>query len=1062
MVNQQQTNGLDAPKGMVAPTLFIGVGGTGAEIVGRVKNRVDLLTADVERPDLRFVSYMALDTRPMNRQEATVKACFREDRLGESLASYRYLGGFNGFEYIRGQFQNRATRNPDLRSWWDERIPIEDALIDNGAGRIRAVGRLCLFRHHADVVRMISMKLSSLYSLKEQQQQGIAANLTEMAPNIVLVCGSAGGTGSGMLLDISYMTYHLAREIFHVPPRITAVILLPGLYAKRGAGTNNELAEAFQANSAALFQEIEYFLQNPAQMDQRRLDKVIPAFEPTLDAWVPFHYGYLVSEALAGGSLFEDLSDLYAYVARALFQLHLTPEDVYGGAAGVNLHKISHKPIPGIGRAPAYSSFGFASIEHPTNILQGYLEARYALTLLRYGLGTPETGREDAIRIKANSDARIWLAKTAKEIYSPFIDRLSALRDASISKIPTSIFTSDGRLPTLDKLPAQLQSTRSSAEQVVTTVFNSLNEAYESAAAGILDKMRKRVDQLIDSTPNGFYSVSLLLTAVDNELTQTVSQYSQQRDNMRAKSQEAYLTLNAGPEKMGSQAAVISKPNATTAKEYIRTLQNYTSNKIAEEACRLMIQLLDQICGPPTSISSASLDMLAVESTGSDAIFDEARLHISNILSMLNNMSMQYQTQMDLKRFSTELGNPRVTTFLPELSVDDPASWQELNQQCATLFGDPKRIDQELIELAKTWLQTPGVTRPHMRESIDAVRETISQSLRMRSLELFSGCLSVSIESLLAGCSDRSQRLQQLKHHASLCCTLKNENLPPEFQQPGILWSLGSPSDLRNEIGIDTKGSGHAYMGPRQISLLHTEHGFPSIAVSQLLTPFAIYNRALKPNRGASSDAPPRFFMHNWADWNRAEGLPIGGGSPNVLKSVDPEAIKLFAIGRAINNSASTIATQLKEVVYIDPVRNAIGDIPNPDELGGFIFDKLVVNAEGEKVYQYFFRRYRTIQMKKSKQYQACEEKSLGTDLLEAMIRFSEILDPADRQVLSMMHSTLKQTLGKNFSALCKTYQEKLLGLMDKYEGDEREAIVELYRSLALESIESETQKERA
>ena len=44
VVNQLQTNGLDAPKGMVAPTLFIGVGGTGAEIVGRVKNRVDLLT----------------------------------------------------------------------------------------------------------------------------------------------------------------------------------------------------------------------------------------------------------------------------------------------------------------------------------------------------------------------------------------------------------------------------------------------------------------------------------------------------------------------------------------------------------------------------------------------------------------------------------------------------------------------------------------------------------------------------------------------------------------------------------------------------------------------------------------------------------------------------------------------------------------------------------------------------------------------------------------------------------------------------------------------------------
>jgi hypothetical protein len=1035
--------------------LFIGLGGTGAEIVGRVKNRVDMLSADIPRPDLQFVSYLGLDTRPMGKQPQTVQSCFQQDTTGKAPASFCYLGGFNGFDYIRGRVLQRATRDPDLARWWDQRLELSDKQIDEGAGRIRPIGRLCLYHRYLDVVRLVSTKLDALFSLREQQQARIAPDLAEMAPNVVIVCGSAGGTGSGMFLDVSYMAYHLARGIFQVPPRVTAVIVLPGLYAKRGAGTNLELAEAFQANAGALFEEIEFFLQNPSQMDERRLDRESPAFEITPGAWVPFHYCYLTSEALAGGALFEELDDLYSYVARALFQLYLTPEQTDDEAQMENLHKVRRDPIPGVGRAPAYSCFGFSSIEHPTHMLLGYVEARYALSLLQAGLGRPEQTLEDQIRREAASGARVWLNQLAQKTYGVLVERLNSIRDGMIEKLPSSVLDSAGKLPPSDRLPGQLQAAVAGAEQVVASAIRELSETYNSAAPGVLEQVRRMIDALVDAAPNGFFAVNELLKAADDILTEAVRQYRRQQAELGATSRKARNTLDANGDASGSLQSVLSRANRRTALEFVRTLQNYASNAIAEENLRLVAQLLDQICGPPTSVPGMPPEVLSVEVGGEPAILDRARDHVRGILGILESEATRYQELVGLKRFGIELGDPHVTQYLPELTADDPAPWAALDKQCGKLLGESKQLRAEMEELAKVWRQTPGMVLPHDPDRLEAFCGSFRRAVRQRTMALFTECLSASVESLLAECRDRSRRLRLLRSHAAPSCTVKTESLPARYAEPGRLWSLGSPTDIRRDL----QEPGEAWatptdLGPRQISVLHSWHGFPSIAVAQLLSPRAIYRRSLQPATGEPA-GPPRFFLHNWADWNRPEGPPLQGGVSDALSLLDPQSIELFAIGRAIDTAAADEENRkkLQQVVYVDPVLIELGQPLSGEQLGGFIFQKL--EEEGRRrYYRYYFKRYRAVNLRGKSQFQPSTEVALSTDLTEAMVRFSEVSDAVDRESLWSLRDAVKDALSEEgYRAMCAAYQENLKTRLEAASADERGAITAMYRALA-ESLE--------
>ena len=140
----------------IEPTLFIGLGGTGGEVVARVKRKFELYFATAspeEQARAGLLQYLVTDTATYGLLSQTARSVLDRDR------DFVYLGGFNGAEYVHQQ----VGVNPDLREWWDPRYYVPNKLIDNGASAVRMLGRVCLFRSAAEAQGIIPFAVLNDY-----------------------------------------------------------------------------------------------------------------------------------------------------------------------------------------------------------------------------------------------------------------------------------------------------------------------------------------------------------------------------------------------------------------------------------------------------------------------------------------------------------------------------------------------------------------------------------------------------------------------------------------------------------------------------------------------------------------------------------------------------------------------------------------------------------------------------------------------------------------------------------------------------------------------------------
>src|SRR5260370_27926379 len=130
-------------------TMFIGLGGTGNQIIRRVKS--EMLR---HQYDLPIFQYLVLDTMQYNEEPNSNPLMHLQN--GEE---YLYIGGYNPNDILThiGQW-------PAIATWWGIRDKTNLVTVDEGAGQMRAVGRIGLFRHfqqiYAQLERMVSQVMS--------------------------------------------------------------------------------------------------------------------------------------------------------------------------------------------------------------------------------------------------------------------------------------------------------------------------------------------------------------------------------------------------------------------------------------------------------------------------------------------------------------------------------------------------------------------------------------------------------------------------------------------------------------------------------------------------------------------------------------------------------------------------------------------------------------------------------------------------------------------------------------------------------------------------------------
>lgn len=215
---------------MNAPTLLVGLGGTGCKIVERVSN---LVTSE-QRNDIAFAVFDTdiNDLRKIQNRSPFIKTIQTSTKQ------------------TVGEYLNKDTHARD--TWFPVNAILNGKTLTEGAGQVRSISRLAL----ETVIRAGKMEplheaIQSLYKVEEGK--------AEQALRVIIVSSLAGGTGSGLLLPVAlYIKNYLATH-FRQSANITrGFFILPEVFFEVIPGQVER--NTLKANAYAALRELDAFL----------------------------------------------------------------------------------------------------------------------------------------------------------------------------------------------------------------------------------------------------------------------------------------------------------------------------------------------------------------------------------------------------------------------------------------------------------------------------------------------------------------------------------------------------------------------------------------------------------------------------------------------------------------------------------------------------------------------------------------------------------------------------------------------------------------------------------
>lgn len=379
------------------PTLFIGVGGSGMEVLLRVRRRIlnvgwgpggsQRVNDLTEFPVAQFLHFdLAIDEvkeQGVDRQTDPLAEVVRlrdEDRLCETFDIEQYSASDGDLD-----------RFPLIKAW----SPLTPARIrelgidpSKGAGQIRAISRLYFFDKYAKVRDRIRSKLLALKNGLSNRdlfdRLGLKPGSEKL--RIVVVCSVAGGTGSGSFLDMGFLAKSVASQGVGATDS-HLMLMLPTGYS----GENKERTEA---NGYAALMELETcmrgdfrFVEGWHESDPRKLSAR------------PYDEVYLIDSGNTAGQHTGDQKDVYEMVADALFE-DFGSEDFATRKRSTAVNQSQFKVLPYEPRVPqgrygdmkvafhkGYSAIGQAMLDTQQLVRRDILAYRWMGEMLKAFFG---------------------------------------------------------------------------------------------------------------------------------------------------------------------------------------------------------------------------------------------------------------------------------------------------------------------------------------------------------------------------------------------------------------------------------------------------------------------------------------------------------------------------------------------------------------------------------------------------------------------------------------------------------------------------------------------------
>ncbi len=271
---------IESQAAQLRPTLFIGVGETGARALAHLRRRLDDRFGDLGL--VPAIEMLLLDT----------------DTAALSLATQREAGRLATEQTVplplrRAQhYRNKSAALQSISRRWVYNIPRSQQ-----TEGMRPLGRLAFIDHSSELFERVRQALAAVTAPEavaaSAEQSGL--KVAGGSPRVILVSSISGGTGSGMVLDLAFAVRWILGEMGLADDELMGVLL-------HSTGRNSNQKDLAIVNAYATVTELLHY----SRPDQRYPGDAgcgLPAFDSSV---APFNHSYLVH---LGDDLLEDEFD---------------------------------------------------------------------------------------------------------------------------------------------------------------------------------------------------------------------------------------------------------------------------------------------------------------------------------------------------------------------------------------------------------------------------------------------------------------------------------------------------------------------------------------------------------------------------------------------------------------------------------------------------------------------------------------------------------------------------------------------------------------------------------
>lgn len=187
------------PNEVVAPTLFVGVGGTGCKIVKKVAD----LCAPEEKENINF---LCLDT---NVNDLSDVANGKSQIYWVQTSNTQTVGSYLDYD------------EEARKKWFPKNAVMYDKTVSEGAGQVRAISRLALNS------TIKTGRIRPLYDSIDDLFRKTGKDMKQ-AMRVVIASTASGGTGSGIILPLTMFIRDYVKEKYpNTSLIVRSLILLP-------------------------------------------------------------------------------------------------------------------------------------------------------------------------------------------------------------------------------------------------------------------------------------------------------------------------------------------------------------------------------------------------------------------------------------------------------------------------------------------------------------------------------------------------------------------------------------------------------------------------------------------------------------------------------------------------------------------------------------------------------------------------------------------------------------------------------------------------------------------